>query len=52
MKHTDQITAFAAEIDRVVERFRDEFEIPVVSVIGVFQLKQHLLLKELAEDDS
>lgn len=46
MTDTEQKKAFADELDRLVERFRQEFEIPYTSVCGVLMLKTHLLFQE------
>lgn len=51
MTHPQQITAFATELDKLVDRFRSEFELPVVSVLGVLQLQQHLLLTEITAEE-
>ncbi len=46
MTDKEQIDAFADEIDKLVERFRQEFEMSYASVCGVLHLKIHLLFQE------
>jgi ribosomal protein L7/L12 len=45
----DQTTAFADEIDKLVERFRDEFDITYAAVVGVLTMKAHIICQEAAE---
>lgn len=49
MNHTEQITAFADDIDRLVERYRNEFDLTYASVIGVLFMKAHLLCNEAGD---
>lgn len=42
----EQIQHFADEIDRIVERFRAEYDLPYASAVGVLMMKAHLLMVE------
>lgn len=42
-------TAFADELDRLVLRFRYEFDISYAEVVGCLMMKAHFLLDEAAE---
>jgi len=46
MTERDQITAFADDIDRLVDRYRSEFEISLASAVGVLVMKAFLLCSE------
>ncbi len=46
MTDGEQTDAFADELDKLVERFRQEFEISYANVCGVLQMKIHLLFQE------
>lgn len=46
MTDKEQTDAFADELDKLVERFRQEFEMSYASVCGVLHLKIHLLFQE------
>lgn len=46
MERDTQIDAFENEIEKVIARFRQEYQIPYASLIGVLQLKQYELCKE------
>jgi len=42
----EQIDQFANELDKLVDRFRKEYEITYASVIGALVMKTHLLCNE------
>lgn len=44
-----QITAFENEIEKVIQRFRHEYQLPYASLIGSLHLKAHELCKEAFE---
>lgn len=46
MTHSDQINAFKADIEKVVDRYRAEFDLPYASAIGVLASVQHELAAE------
>jgi len=48
MSHNDQTNAFADDLDKLVERYRQEFEITYAQVVGCLQLKIHTLCAEAA----
>jgi hypothetical protein len=47
----EQICHFATELDALVDRFSSEYDLMVVSVIGVLALKQKQLCDEAEEGD-
>ena len=49
MSEKEQIDHFANDIDNIVERYRSEYEISYASVVGVLQMKIHLLCEEAGE---
>ena len=53
MSGKEQIDAFASDLDKLIERYRLEFELTYAAVIGVLFLKAHLLCDESTdvEDD-
>jgi hypothetical protein len=51
MKDSEQTRHFADEIDKVVDRFRKEYDITLASTVGVLHLKAFLLMQEHCEDD-
>ena len=38
MNHAEQIQAFADEVTALVERYRQEFDLPVAAAVGVLEL--------------
>ncbi len=55
MDHKEQTDAFASELDALVARFCEEFDLTYAMAVGVLHLKAHLLCAEAAklenEDD-
>jgi len=49
MSEADQIKHFGDEIDRLVDRFRQEYEMTYAAAVGVLHIKAHLLCAESAE---
>jgi hypothetical protein len=43
MDHRDQISAFATDLDRLIDRYLDEFDLTYAALIGVLTLKQQQL---------
>ncbi len=54
MDHGTQIEHFANELDKLVDRFCEEYSLPYASVVGVLSFKTHLLMKdwEASNDES
>jgi hypothetical protein len=50
MTESQQIEAFANELDRLVERFESEYDMTYAAVVGVLHLKMHLLCQAWNED--
>ncbi len=51
MDDKQQIFAFADDIDRLVERYRSEFDMTYAAVVGVLFMKAQLLCGEAGERD-
>jgi len=51
MSESEQIQHFADEIDKLVDRYRSEYEIAYASITGVLQMKIHLLCQEASDRD-
>lgn len=49
MNDPEQTKAFADDLDKLVERYRAEFDMTYASVIGVLQMKSFLLCEEAAD---
>lgn len=49
MDSKEQIKHFANDIDNIVDRYRAEYDMSYAAVVGVFQMKIHLLCAEAAE---
>lgn len=56
MTQPDQIQAFVADLGKVVDRYRQEFDLPLASVLGSLEtLKLHLFItqhEQQANDES
>lgn len=52
MTEREQITHLSNEIDKLINRYRDEYDLSYAAVVGILQMKSHLLMSEAAEDDS
>ena len=50
MTDEDQIAAFGDELERLVDRFREEFDLPYVSVVGVLTMMATQLTLESLEE--
>jgi hypothetical protein len=46
MTEKEQIQHFADDLDRLIERSRDEYDMSYAAVVGVLQMKIHLLCDE------
>jgi len=51
MDDKQQIFAFAYDIDKLVERYRSEFDMTYAAVVGVLFMKAQLLCGEAGERD-
>lgn len=49
MTDKEQMDHFANDIDALVERYRTEYEITYAAVVGVLQMKIHLVCDEASE---
>lgn len=46
MNDKEQTEAFANDLDKLVERYRQEFEMSYAATVGTLQMKIHLLCNE------
>jgi len=47
MSHPEQVAAFVEDLEKVVDRYRQEFDLPLASVLGSLEaLKLHLFVTE------
>jgi hypothetical protein len=51
MSDHEQIMHFADDLDKLVERYRLEYDVAYGSIIGTLHMKAHLLCQEAAERD-
>lgn len=49
MTESEQVSQFADEVDKLVERFRIEYDMSYASVVGVLHMKTHFLCREAEE---
>jgi hypothetical protein len=49
MTEKEQTDHFADELDRLVDRFRSEYDLSYAVVVGVLQMKAWLLCSETSE---
>lgn len=50
MTHQEQIAAFQADIEAVIERYRKEFDLPLASAVGVLEVIKHDLIEGEKQD--
>lgn len=50
MDQTQQIIQFEDELEKLVARFRMEYDLHYVSMIGILQIQAHVLACEALED--
>jgi len=49
MTEKEQTDHFADDLDKLVDRYRSEYEITYASIVGVLQMKSHLLCEEASD---
>lgn len=49
MDEKEQINALASELDTMIERFRDEFDLSYASVVGTLHMKITVLELEIID---
>ena len=49
MTDSEQTQAFADDLDKLVERYRQEFEVTYAQIVGTLQMKLWLLCEEASE---
>lgn len=51
MNDKQQIAALSDELDRLILRFTDEFDLTAASVIGILQYRIHLLCQQVIQQN-
>lgn len=51
MTNNEQTNAFADDIDKLIERYRQEFEMTYAQIVGVLHMKSWLLRDEASQRD-
>lgn len=51
MNEREQIRHFAAELDKLVSRFAEEYDLPNASVIGALEMKIHAINRSAWEEE-
>lgn len=49
MTETDQINHFADDLDNLVDRYRNEYDISYAAIVGTLHMKAHLLCDEASD---
>lgn len=49
MSDAEQISAFATELDALVERYREEFDLTYAAVVGALHMKAFEICREAEE---
>lgn len=52
MSHQEQVRAFADDIDKLVDRYVNEFDLLYADAIGVLFMKAQLICLQAKDDDS
>lgn len=50
MDDREQIVAFSNDVDRLVDRYRDEFDMTYAAAVGVLFMKAQLLCEEAVDE--
>lgn len=51
MTQREQCSHFGDDLDRLVDRYRDEYDMTMASVVGVLHMKAWLLCEEAGESN-
>lgn len=51
MSEKEQTERFARDVDNLVERYRSEYDLSYASIVGVLQIKVHLMCDEMLNHD-
>jgi hypothetical protein len=51
MNDKEQVVAFADDVDKLIDRYRDEFDMTYAAVVGVLFMKAQLLCREAGNSD-
>lgn len=50
MTDKEQIQHLSDDVDKLIERYRSEYDLPYAAVVGVLQMKAWLLCQEAQEE--
>jgi len=51
MNDRDQINAFAADLDKLVSRYCDEWSLSTAAAVGVLEIKKQQIITNALSDD-
>ena len=51
MTQDEQISQFGVELDKLINRFRDEYDVSYAGIMGALFYRAHLLARELEDDE-
>lgn len=51
MTQEEQAAAFEEDLDKLLDRYAEEFDLPICMVIGILHLKIHEITVNAYEDD-
>lgn len=51
MSDREQVQHFESELNKLVDRFRAEYEISYAAIVGTLQIKAHMLCAEAANSE-
>lgn len=49
MSEQEQVFHFGDELDKLVDRFRSEYDLSYAAVVGTLMMKAHVLMDEASE---
>jgi hypothetical protein len=50
MTESEQISAFESDLERLIQRYRDEFELSNAAAIGVLELQKYKLCRNCIQE--
>ena len=51
MDQSEQAAHFATELEKLVDRYRDEYDLLYPTIIGMLEIQSHMLMVEALGDD-
>ena len=52
MTQSEQVAHFSHDLDALVDRYADEYDLDYASIVGILQMKQWLLCHEATQQDA